>query len=165
MWLHTYDELVFIYQKQRKMSLEQKVFDDYKQAFKEKDDVKKGILNYIVAQLKNKKIELQKDLADDDVVSVIKKEMKSRQEAIEFLEKAGKDEEIAVEKSNITVLQQYVPQMMSEEQLRALVQEKIEELGVQDLKAERGKVTGAIMATHKSVVDGKMLNDIMVSMM
>lgn len=148
-----------------KMSLEQKVFDDYKQAFKDKDDVKKGILNYIVAQLKNKKIELQKDLSDDDVVAIIKKEIKSRYEALEFLEKAEKTDEIAVEKSNIAVMQEYVPQTLTEEQLLTLVQETISSLGVQDLKAERGKIVGAIMATHKAVVDGKTLNDIIVSLM
>ena len=147
------------------MSLEEKVFADYKQAFKDKDESKKGILNYIVAQLKNKKIETQKDLTDDDVISVIKKEMKARNEAIEFLEKAGKSEDVAFEKSNIAVLQQYVPEMMSEDQVRALVQETISTLGVQDLKAERGKVVGAVMASHKAVVDGKMLNDIIMSLL
>lgn len=147
------------------MSLEQKVMDDYKQAFKDKDETKKGILNYVVAQLKNKKIENQKDLTDDDVIGVIKKEMKARNESIEYLEKAGKTDEITLEKSNIAVLQQYVPQMMSEDQVRTLVQETITTLGVEDLKAERGKVVGAIMASHKSVVDGKMLNDVIMSMM
>lgn len=146
------------------MSLEQRVFDDYKQAFKDKDETKKGILNYIVAQLKNKKIEQQKELTDDEVISVIKKEMKARNEAIEYLEKAGKVDDITIEKSNIAVLQEYVPQMMSEEQLRALVTQTIADQGVSDLKAERGKVVGAIMASHKAVVDGKMLNDIIMSM-
>lgn len=110
------------------MSLEQKLYDDYKQAFKEKDDVKKGILNYVVAQLKNKRIELQKDLSDDDVISVIKKEIKSRNESLGYLEQASKNDEIALEKSNIAVLQEYVPQMLSEDQLRALVQETISQL-------------------------------------
>ncbi|MBP6911128.1 GatB/YqeY domain-containing protein [Patescibacteria group bacterium] len=146
------------------MSLEQTVIDDYKQAFKDKDESKKGILNYIYAQLKNKRIETQKDLSDDDVISVIKKEIKSRNEAIEFLEKAGKTDDIALEKNNIAVLQHYVPEMLSEEALRALVQQTIATLSVQDLKAERGKVVGAIMATHKSAVDGKMMNDIIMSM-
>ncbi len=146
------------------MSLEQTVIDDYKQAFKDKDESKKWILNYIYAQLKNKRIETQKDLSDDDVISVIKKEIKSRNEAIEFLEKAGKTDDIALEKNNIAVLQHYVPEMLSEEALRALVQQTIATLSVQDLKAERGKVVGAIMATHKSAVDGKMMNDIIMSM-
>ena len=147
------------------MSLEQKVFDDYKQAFKDRDETKKGILNYVVAQLKNKKIEIQKDLSDDDVVSIIKKEIKSRNEAIEFLEKAGKTEDVAMEKSNIAVLQQYVPEMMSEAQLRTLVEQTITSLGIDDIKTGRGKITWAIMADHKAVVDGKMLNDILMSMM
>jgi len=123
------------------MSLEQKVFDDYKQAFKDRDETKKGILNYVVAQLKNKKIEIQKDLSDDDVVSIIKKEIKSRNEAIEFLEKAGKTEDVAMEKSNIAVLQQYVPEMMSEAQLRTLVEQTITSLGIDDIKTGRGKIT------------------------
>lgn len=147
------------------MSLEQKVTDDYKHAFKNKDETKKWILNYIVAQLKNKRIEIQKDLSNDEVISIIKKEMKSRHEAIEFLEKAWKSDDILVEKSNISVLQQYVPEMLSEDKLRTLVQQTISSLGVHDLKAERWKVTWAIMAEHKAVIDGKMLNDIMMSMM
>lgn len=147
------------------MSLEQRVLDDYKQAFKDKDEIKKPILNYVVAQLKNKKIETQKDLTDDDVISVIKKEMKARNEAIEFLEKAGNSEEVTIEKNNIAVLQQYVPEMLSEDQVRTLVTETIASQNIQDLKAERGKVVGAIMASHKAVVDGKMLNDIIMSMM
>ncbi len=123
------------------MSLEQRVIDDYKQAFKERDESKKGILNYVFSQLKNKKIEQQKDLSDDDVISIIKKEMKARQEAIEFLEKAGKNDEVALEKNNINVLQAYVPEMMSEADLRALLEKTIASLGVTDIKTERGKVT------------------------
>ncbi len=146
------------------MSLEQKLFDDYKQAFKEKDDVKKGILNYIIAQIKNKKIELKTDVSDDEVIALIRKEIKSRNESIDYLEKAGKSDDVAAEKSNIAVMEEYIPQMMSEEQLRNLVEQKKTELGIQDLKAERGKLVGAIMAEHKAVVDGKMLNDIIVSM-
>lgn len=147
------------------MSLEEKLINDYKQAFKEKDESKKGILNYVYAQLKNKRIETQKDLSDDDVMSVIKKEIKSRNEAIEFLEKAGKTDDIALERNNIAVLQAYLPQMMSEEATRTLIEQTISSLGVTDLKADRGKVVGAIMATHKSVVDGKMMNDIIMSML
>ena len=147
------------------MSLEKRITDEYTQAFKEKNDQKKPILNYIVSQLKNKRIELQKDLTDDDVISVVKKEMKARTETIEYLEKAGNSEEVAREKNNIAVLQQYVPEMLSEEQLRTLVQETISTLGVQDLKAERGKVVGAVMASHKSAVDGKVLNEIIMSLM
>lgn len=147
------------------MTLEEKLSWDYMQAFKEKNAERKGILNYIVAQIKNKKIELRTDLSDDEVIGMIRKEIKARQEAIWFLEKAGKTDEIPAEQKNIEILEEYIPQMMSENDLRALVEQKKQELGIDDIKSGRGQLVGAIMADHKSVVDGKMLNDIIVSMM
>ena len=147
------------------MTLEQRILEDYKAAFKERNDQKKGILNYVVAQMKQKKIDSQKELTDDDVITVVKKEIKSRYEALEYLEKAEKTDDIAIEKANIATLEEYVPKSLSEVELRALVQETIASLGVTDIKADRGKITAAIMASHKSVVDGKMLSEIIVSMM
>lgn len=58
------------------MSLQQQLFDDYLQAMKVKDEYKKSILNYVIAQVKNKKIETQKDLEDTEVVKILKKEIK-----------------------------------------------------------------------------------------
>jgi uncharacterized protein YqeY len=69
------------------MSLNDKIMNDYKEAFKAKDTIKKEILNYIIAQMKYKKIEIQKDLQDDDIISVIKKEIKTRKESIDYLQK------------------------------------------------------------------------------
>lgn len=147
------------------MTLEEKLLGDYMQAFKEKNAERKGILNYVVAQIKNKKIELKTDLSDDEVIGMIRKEIKARQEAIGFLEKAGKSDEIPAEQNNIAILEEYIPQMMGEDALRALVEEKKQQLNITDIKAGRGQLVGAIMAEHKSVVDGKMLNEIIVSMM
>jgi len=59
------------------MNLQEKLFADYMQAMKDKDVHKKTILNYVVAQIKNKKIEIQKDLEDVDVVKILKKEIKA----------------------------------------------------------------------------------------
>jgi uncharacterized protein YqeY len=64
------------------MTLQDKLFADYIQAMKEKDLIKKSILNYVIAQIKNKKIELQKDLEDGEVIKILKKEIKSLIEAI-----------------------------------------------------------------------------------
>jgi len=62
--------------------------EDYKQAMRDKAAIKKEILNFIISQVKYKKIEIQKDPTDEDVIQIIKKEIKSRQESISFLEKA-----------------------------------------------------------------------------
>ncbi|MBP6085988.1 GatB/YqeY domain-containing protein [Patescibacteria group bacterium] len=66
-------------------------------AFKAKDDRKKGALNYIISQIKNKQIEAQRELEDDEVIAVIKKEIKSRQESIGFYQQANKLEDVAAE--------------------------------------------------------------------
>ena len=70
--------------------LYEKLLDDYKCAKKEKQEVKKSALNFVLAQIKNKKIELQREPNDDEIIAVLKKEVKALNETISFLEKAQK---------------------------------------------------------------------------
>jgi uncharacterized protein YqeY len=70
------------------MSLIEKIKQDYKEAFKAKDKVKKDILNYIISQIKNKQIELGYEPKDEDIIKIIKKEIKNRQESISFLKQS-----------------------------------------------------------------------------
>ena len=81
--------------------LQDKISADWKEAFKARQDIKKNALNYMIAQIKNKQIEAQKELQDDEVIALIKKEIKGRQESIEFLKKANKLEEVTVEEEII----------------------------------------------------------------
>ena len=75
---------------------------DYIAAMKAHETVKKDALNYVFAQCKNKKIELQKELEDADVIAILKKEIKAREESIWYLEQAGKIDDVEKEKSIIT---------------------------------------------------------------
>lgn len=136
---------------------------DYMAAFKAKDTARKEALNFVISQLKNKKIELQKDLDDGEVVAVVKKEVKARQEAITYLVQAGKTDEQAQEEQVIAVLSEYLPQMMSQMALTELVKQTVEQLGITDMQKGRGDIVKAIMADHKAVVDGKMLQDVINS--
>jgi uncharacterized protein YqeY len=79
------------------MTLIEQLTSDYKQAMKNKEESKKLVLNYVLSQAKNKKIELQQDLTDDEIIALLKKEIKAINETIGFLEKAHKDEEIVIE--------------------------------------------------------------------
>lgn len=133
---------------------------DYIAAMKAHDAVKKNALNYVLAQCKNKKIELQKDLDDAEVIIILKKEIKAREEAIMFLEKAEKHQEVEQEKAVIEALSVYLPAMMPLEELTTLVEKTIADLGVTELAKQRGEVVKAIMADHKAVVDGRMLQDV-----
>ena len=110
------------------MVLLEKITEDYKQAMKDHNEVKKLALNYLLAQIKNKKIELRSDLTDDDVIAVVKKEIKSINESLLFLEKANKASEIEIESNKREILQSYLPAMLSREQTEALIDETVEKL-------------------------------------
>ena len=145
------------------MTLLEQITEDYKQAMKDHEEVKKSALNYLLAQIKNKKIELRADLTDDDVISVIKKEIKSLNETLLFLEKANKAEEIAIETQKKEVLESYLPAMLSREQTEILINDTIAKLGISDLKTQRGLLMKELMAEHKSELDWAVVNDIINS--
>lgn len=142
------------------MWLQEQLMEDYKQAMRDKAAIKKEILNFIISQVKYKKIEIQKDPTDEDVIQIIKKEIKSRQESISFLEKAWNTEEITLENQRIEIMNAYLPAMMPREQLETIVKDIISSLNIDDPKKNRWAVIGAVMKDHKAVVDGAILNDI-----
>lgn len=142
------------------MSLSQQLTADYIEAMKNKEQIKKEILNYIVAQIKYKKIELQKDPSDADVIQIIKKEIKAREESLEYLNKWWNIEDINLEIAKIDIMKKYLPTMMDQEQLTRLVQKVIWELAISDPRKERWAIIQEIMKDNRSVVDGKMLNEI-----
>lgn len=145
------------------MTLLEQITEDYKQAMKNHEEVKKLALNYLLAQIKNKKIELRADPTDDDVIAVIKKEIKSLNETLLFLEKANKADEIAIETQKKEILQSYLPAMLSREQTEALIDETLAKLWITDLKTQRGLLMKELMAWHKSELDWAIVNDIINS--
>lgn len=145
------------------MTLLEKITEDYKQAMKNHEEVKKLALNYLLAQIKNKKIELRTDPTDDDIIAVIKKEIKSLNETLLFLEKANKSDEISVETQKKEILQSYLPAMLSKEQTEALINETVAKLWITDLKTQRWLLMKELMANHKSELDGSIINDIINS--
>ena len=145
------------------MTLLEQITEDYKQAMKNHEEVKKSALNYLLAQIKNKKIELRADPTDDDVIAVIKKEIKSLNETLLFLEKANKSDEIVVETQKKEVLESYLPAMLSREQTEALIDEMVSKLWIIDLKTQRWMLMKELMANHKSELDGAIVNDIINS--
>ena len=132
---------------------------------KNKETLKKSALNYLIAQIKNKKIELQRDPNDEEIISVIKKEVKSLNEAISFLEKANKPEELQEEKEKKLILESYLPATLDEEQTKALIVATISKLNITDLKTQRGLLMKELMATHKAELDTAVLNSLINTML
>lgn len=83
----------------------EQIMQDYKIAMKERQENRKLILNYLISQIKNKKIDLQRELTDEEVVNLIRKEVKSLQEGMLFLKKAGKRDELKTEEEKRKVLE------------------------------------------------------------
>ena len=143
----------------------EKIQKDYIWAMKNKETLKKSALNYLIAQIKNKKIELQRDPNDEEIIALIKKEVKSLNEAISFLEKANKPEELQEEKEKKLILESYLPATLDEEQTKALIVATISKLNITDLKTQRGLLMKELMATHKAELDTALLNSLINTML
>jgi len=136
------------------MSLQDQLDADLKTAMRAKDDLSRGVLRMILADLKNRKIEEQRELTDDDVVAVLKRGVKTRKDSIAQYESGGRPELAAQEEAEIAVLAKYLPQELSEDETRAIVAAKIAELGIES-KRDMGQLMKAVLAEHGDVVDGK----------
>ncbi len=145
--------------------LYEKILEDYKISMKEKQEVKKTALNFVLAQIKNKKIELQRDPNDDEIIAILKKEVKALNEAIGFLEKANKPEELAEEQEKKSIIESYLPQMLNREQTEKLIKEIIDKQGITDLKTGRWLLMKELMASHRSELDWSLVNEIINSML
>lgn len=145
--------------------LYEKLTEDYKIAMKEKQETKKSALNFVLAQIKNKKIELQRDPNDDEVIVLLKKEVKSLNEALSFLEKVDKPAELAEEQEKKAILESYLPAMLDKEATKKLIESLVSELEIADLKTGRGLLMKELMAKHKSELDGSLVNQIINEML
>ena len=143
----------------------EKIQKDYIWAMKNKEILKKSALNYLIAQIKNKKIELQRDPNNEEIVALIKKEVKSLNEAISFLEKANKPEELQEEKEKKLILEHYLPATLNEEQTKTLIVATISKLNITDLKTQRGLLMKELMAAHKTELDPALLNSLINTML
>ena len=145
--------------------LYEKLLEDYKIAMKEKQEVKKTALNFVLAQIKNKKIELQRDPNDDEIIAILKKEVKALNEAIWFLEKANKPEELSEEQEKKSIIEWYLPQMLDREHTKNLIDEIIQKQWITDLKTWRGILMKELMWAHRSELDWALVNEIINSML
>ena len=127
---------------------------------REKNAAKLGVLRMLKAALMNAAIEkssAQAKLEDADAVQVIRKQVKQRQDSIESFEKGGRAELAAKEKDELSILQSYLPQAMSAEDVSAAVREAIAEVGATS-KAQMGAVMKAVQAKVAGRADGKTLS-------
>lgn len=142
------------------MTLEERLQADMKQAMRDKNDVARDTLRMVLAELRKKEAELGKALTPDDETAVLIRAAKTRQDSVEQYEKAGRSDLVARERSEISVVQSYLPKSLSEAETKAAVTAVITELGLSS-KKDLGTVMKAVMARHKGQVDGKAVQKIL----
>lgn len=140
------------------MGLQEQLMEDMKAAMKSGDKPTVETLRLIRSQVKNVAISKGEDLSDDDVISVLTKEAKKRKESIELYKKGGRDELAESEEKELGIIQSYLPEAISEEELSQIVQSAIEESGAESMK-EMGKVMGFVMPQVKGRADGKAVRE------
>lgn len=138
---------------------------DYIQAMKDKDTVKSGTLNFLRAQVKYVMIDLKTDtLEDAQVITVIKKQIKQRQDSITQYEKGRRQDLADKEKKELAILQSYLPAEMSEEQLSSLIALAIKEAQAATIK-DMGKVMKIVSAEVAGRADNKRVSDLIKKML
>lgn len=142
------------------MTLQQRVDSDLKEAMRAKDVTKLGVLRMLKSALKYAAIAksgAEAELSDAEAVQVIRKQAKQRQDSIESFEKGGRAELADKEKEELAILNTYLPQGMSPDELAKVVRETIAELGATS-KAQMGAVMKALQAKVSGRADGKTLS-------
>lgn len=138
--------------------LKDKLESDLKEAMKAGQAARVSTLRFLLAAVKNREIELKpfgKELADEEVISVIGKQVKQRRESIEAFEKGGRMELVEKEKAELALLKSYLPEEVSEEEIMAIVRETITS-GASDI----GAIMKAVMPKVKGRADGSLVRRI-----
>ena len=146
------------------MSLD-KVNTELKTAMKARDEVKVATLRMLIAAVKNRTIEKKTEaLSNAEFTEVVQKQVKMRKDSVAEYEKAGRKELVEKEQKEIDVLKAYLPEQLSEDKIKEIVQTAIQESGAKT-KAEVGKVMKAAMPKLKGKADGKTVNQIAASLL
>lgn len=136
-----------------------RLMEDMKQAMKSKDKLKVDTIRMVNAAIKNTEINEKREMAEDDVISIIIKEIKLRRDAMEEYKKAERPDDVAKLEQEIEILLAYMPEQLSEEQVRDIVSEVVNQTSAQGPK-DMGKVMAALMPRVKGKADGKLVSNI-----
>jgi len=157
--------------------LKEKIREDFKKFLKEKKEIEVSTLRMLNAaifnrekekryklskekpELKEKDLEKESQLTDEEIVQVVFSEIKKRKEAIEGFEKGKREDLAKKEKKEMEVLKKYLPKQLSEEEIKRMAKETIKEVGAESLK-DLGKVMGKLMLKVKGQAEGGLVSKI-----
>ncbi len=139
--------------------LKEKLLQDFKEAMKEKNELKKNTIMMVRAAILQIEKDTQKELNDDAILEILAKEIKKRKDSLEDIEKSGREDLIKQVNDEMTIIKAYLPEELSLEELEKIIEEVIAETGATSMK-DMGKVMQAAKAKTAGRADNKVINEI-----
>jgi len=142
--------------------LKEKLLEDMKVSMREKNNVRKNVIQMVRAAVLQVEKDKQVELNDDQIIEVIAKESKKRKDSLPDYEKSGREDLILQVKEEIEILAEYLPKPLSREELEKIIEEVISETGATSIK-EMGIVMKNVKEKVGPAADGKTINEIVKS--
>ena len=138
------------------MTLKKKLDDDFKEAMKNRQTVRKETISFVRAAIKQYEVDNREEIDDAGIASIIAKQVKMRKDALADFESAGRTDLLDAYNAEIEVLMDYMPEQLTEEKIDGIVGQTASEIGVEkgSGKASMGKLMGAVMPKVKGSADG-----------
>ncbi len=133
--------------------------DALKEAMKNKDALRRDTLRMTMNAFKQVEVDDQRELSAEEAMDILMKEVKKRRDTIDELVNAGREDSAEQERAELAVIESFLPQQLSEDEIAALAREAIAETGASSPK-EMGQVMGALMPKVKGRADGKLVNQV-----
>jgi len=142
------------------MNLKKQIENDLKDSMKSGDNITRGVLRMLFSDLKNVEINERKEISEEKIIEIIKKNIKSRKDSITQYKKGNREDLASQEKKELEILEKYMPEQMSEDEIRKIVIDvisKSEAVGASDF----GRVMGVVMKEIGSKADGGLVGGIL----
>lgn len=146
------------------MSLRDILQTDMKQAMKDRDKLRLAVLRMAWAAIRNKEIDEKTELKDDQVLAVLSKEVKQREDTISEIQDANRPDLVEKNQQEIDVLKHYLPQQLSDEELKQVVEDAIAKSSAKSMK-DMGKVMGMVIAQTRGKAEGKRVSTMVKSLL
>jgi len=144
--------------------LKDRLNGDLKQAMKGGDKVRRSVIRLVLAAIKNAEIARQTALEDTDILGVIAKEVRQRQESIEAYKQGNRQDLVTQEETEMAILQEYLPEQMGREEIIEAARRVINEVGAQG-PGDKGKVMPGLIAQLKGRADGREINAVVTELL
>lgn len=144
--------------------LKEKILDDIKQAMKSKDNFKRDTLRFLHSAIKQIEIDNRKDVSDEDIIKIIQKSMKQRNDTIAQYKDVNRPELIEKEENEIKILKEYLPEQIGDDELKSVIESIIKEVNATSIK-DMGKIMGKASAKLSGRADGKRINEMATSIL